>query len=191
MAKRTFGLNGLSKIRPGCLGVPSSLSSPFLRMKQRTCEDEGRTTVSPDRAQIVAELVADVAARARAVLTSALSLKRCSGGLAVLELSSGASETIAASALVALKVRFGLWQLAAASPIYLDVKSELLIRGWRTAGNKGPEKRSTPANVTGDQSFSSRTGNSIACGSGAVANNALPTAAYMCCSVARFSELHR
>jgi hypothetical protein len=97
-------------------------------MKQRTCEDEGRTTVSPDRAQIVAELVADVAARARAVLTSALSLKRCSGGLAVLELSSGASETIAASALVALKVRFGLWQLAAASPIHLDVKSELLPR---------------------------------------------------------------
>jgi hypothetical protein len=71
--------------------------------------------------------------------------------LAVLELSSGASETIAASSLVALKVRFGLWQLAAASPIHLDVNSELLIRGWRAVGNKGPEKQSTPANMTGDQ----------------------------------------
>jgi len=135
----------------GSLGVPSSLSSPFSKDETANGEGHGRTTVSPDRAQIVAVLVAEVAARARAILTSALSLKRCSGGLAVLELSSGASETIAASSLVALKVRFGLWQLAAASPIHLDVKSELLTRGWRAVGNKGPEKQSTPANMTGDQ----------------------------------------
>jgi hypothetical protein len=41
--------------------------------------------------------------------------------------------------------------VAAASPIHLDVKSELLIRGWRAVGNKGPEKQSTSANMTGDQ----------------------------------------
>src|SRR5260221_12718126 len=47
------------------------------------------------------------------------------------------SSWIASSSLVALKVRFGLWQLAAASLIHLDLKFELLIRGRPAVGNKG------------------------------------------------------